>query len=304
MFTTSIHQVLRKLDTSFLVIKLGTNFWVMIIMSIINITCIVTTEAIANASEITPIDTANATTTTKQIKLVSLSPEITEILGELNALDMLVGIDSNSTYPKETNSIPKIADYYTVNIERLVVLKPDYVFLSKGWNSHLVTYLDKTETHIGEFDFTTVDNLFANILTIGKLVNKEKEAKELVASLKLSYQNTISTYAKFPLKKSIIIIWGQPLMVAGGNNFFNSILSICHAKNIFEESVNSYPIISNEKIALANPDIIISLTDQTDKIQLINRDKLVIFKNNDILNRVTPRTLTIGIPELCQMIHK
>ena len=60
-------------------------------------------------------------------KIVSLAPNITELLFEIGAGDLLVGVDEFSDYPLQAKSIQRVNNYSTVNYELLVALQPDII---------------------------------------------------------------------------------------------------------------------------------------------------------------------------------
>jgi len=64
------------------------------------------------------------------MRVVSVSGGITEIIYELGAGDMLVGVDTTSIYPEAAHKIAKVGYMRALSVEGVASLKPDYVFLS------------------------------------------------------------------------------------------------------------------------------------------------------------------------------
>ena len=69
------------------------------------------------------------------IKVVSFSPEISEIVASIDGTDNIVATDINSVYPEQLKKLPKVADYYGVNLEALSALQFDNILLSRDFNS-------------------------------------------------------------------------------------------------------------------------------------------------------------------------
>src|SRR5258706_15312844 len=63
-------------------------------------------------------------------RIVSLAPNLTEILFALGAQDHLVGVTRFCTYPPAAQTITKVGDLQTPNYELLSALRPDIVFMS------------------------------------------------------------------------------------------------------------------------------------------------------------------------------
>ena len=61
-------------------------------------------------------------------RIVSLVPNISEILGALGLQGRVVGIDYYTNYPANLTSLPKVSDVNgKYNVEQIVALKPDLV---------------------------------------------------------------------------------------------------------------------------------------------------------------------------------
>ena len=52
-------------------------------------------------------------------KIVTLTPELTEITAAIVPQEYLVGTDLYSNYPAFTQKLPKVADYYTIYREKI-----------------------------------------------------------------------------------------------------------------------------------------------------------------------------------------
>src|SRR5207253_3999429 len=57
-------------------------------------------------------------------------PSVTENIFAVGAGDRLMGVTTFCNYPEAAKSIPKIGDTMTPNMESIVALKPDVVFVS------------------------------------------------------------------------------------------------------------------------------------------------------------------------------
>ena len=60
-------------------------------------------------------------------RIVSLAPNLTEILFELGLGDQIVGVTNYCTYPPEALEKEKVGGFINPNLEKIVSLKPDLV---------------------------------------------------------------------------------------------------------------------------------------------------------------------------------
>src|SRR5512140_3777626 len=65
-------------------------------------------------------------------RIVSLSPNMTEMLYGVGALDQVVGISDYCTYPADVNRLPSVGGWHNPNLEKLAALRPDLVIVDDG----------------------------------------------------------------------------------------------------------------------------------------------------------------------------
>src|SRR6185369_15142923 len=63
-------------------------------------------------------------------RAISLAPSLTENIFAVGAGARLVGVTTYCNYPEEAKSIQKVGDTISPNLETIVALKPDVVFVS------------------------------------------------------------------------------------------------------------------------------------------------------------------------------
>src|SRR6267142_2020906 len=65
-------------------------------------------------------------------RIVSVAPAITEMLFALGAGDQIVGVTTYCNYPEAAKAKPKIGGFTTPNVEAILALRPDRVFMMKS----------------------------------------------------------------------------------------------------------------------------------------------------------------------------
>ena len=78
-------------------------------------------------------------------RIVSLSPHITELVFSAGAGGKLVGASRYSDFPEAAKSIPDVGDSSSLDLERIMALKPDLVIAWRSGNSG-VGYRETRET--------------------------------------------------------------------------------------------------------------------------------------------------------------
>lgn len=220
---------------------------------------------------------------------VSLSPVLTEIIYSIGAQDNLLGISSMCNYPIETKEKSIIGDTYFVNMEKLIQLKPDYLFALKS-NKPLLGQVYQTGTKPIYFDFSNMDDIFYAIDNVGKLTNKEENAKNLINEIK----NKIEKNKTKNPKKILCVIQFNPLIVIGNKSYISDVIKKSGHINLTSDINYAYPNITLEYAIKTNPDVIVVCHyDKEDEIikKFFPKAKIVYLtkEQQDIINRPGPR---------------
>ena len=143
----------------------------------------------------TIVDQADRTVTTYRPveRVVCLFPQPTRSVIELGAADKIVGIDIYSckyisdkylgVFP-ECKELPKVGTYREPNTELILSLKPDVIFTyAFGSSSDIANHIQETTgiPVVGTTWHATLDHMFEGIELVGKVLEKEKDAEELIS---------------------------------------------------------------------------------------------------------------------------
>lgn len=217
---------------------------------------------------------------TENLRIVSLVPSATEIIYLLNADSFLVGITNQDNYNKF-----KVGDMLNPDYEKIIKLKPSLVILTLPLQKKILEEISKLNINTLIISPQSIDDIFKDIIKIGKILNKEKRALFLVDSLK-SVLNEIKNNSKnLENNKVFYEIWDNPLWTAGNKTFINDALRILNLKNIFDDR-DGYFIVSEEEIIKRNPDIIIIAHSNVKISDIKNRkfwQNINAVKNNKII---------------------
>ncbi|OQX54843.1 MAG: hypothetical protein B5M54_04350 [Candidatus Aminicenantes bacterium 4484_214] len=65
-------------------------------------------------------------------RIISLAPNITEILYQLDLQDKIIAVTQYCDYPPEVKEKPTIGGYINPNLEKIIALKPDLILGFRG----------------------------------------------------------------------------------------------------------------------------------------------------------------------------
>lgn len=195
-------------------------------------------------------------------RIVSLSPNITEIIFALGAQDKLVGISDFCTYPPETDQIERIGGLLNPNMEKLLSLKAD-LFIGTPAHQQLALKLGKKNLRTTLLANDRFEDIFSAIDSIGVLLNKTDQAHKLQKTIRDSlayYQAQIPQI--HPNPRALLSIGREPgttrkITACGNETFIAQLWKAAGGKNCFPDLPVKYAQINREALLNQNPDLII-----------------------------------------------
>ncbi|MGB3977291.1 MAG: helical backbone metal receptor [bacterium] len=193
--------------------------------------------------------------------IVTLAPNLTEIIFSLGQGRRIIGVTSFDAWPESVHKLTKLGGYFNPDIEALLRLKPDMIFMLQG-RSDLKTRLQKFGFSVWDFRCETLADIRSTIQQIGNILNLDDKAKEQIERLDVGLQAARLTFE--PVPKVMIAIGMtdgvlQNLYVAGGASFHDDVLEAIGVRNVFSNVNQAYFAVGRESILAAQPDIIIDL---------------------------------------------
>lgn len=245
-------------------------------------------------------------------KIASLSPSCTEILYKLGLGDKMVGVSNWCTYPEEASKVEKVGDTFSGNVEKIIELGAEVVFVSGQTAADSVSALDAAGIKVYSIGAKSLDDIYKSITEIGKITGTGEEAAEIVGDMKEEAEELRTEFAKYD-KTRVFIDLGD-LYSTSKEDYLGNSLELINAENIALNFDYSSPQLSAEAIIEKNPQVYICLSAKKDFVQPDGFDKIAAFKDKkvyfidydnkatDMITRDGPRFLD-GLELLGNLIH-
>ncbi len=204
----------------------------------------------------------------KPARIVSTAPSITEILFLVGAGKNVVGVDKYSNYPpivkklEKNGTIKIVGGFSTVNIEAILMLKPDIVFMTTGVQEKFARELAGMGITVFVLPSRSMADVFSDILTVGlitghfdKALKVVQEMRNIITSTRLKVEEYLNKTGQKPVKVYYEIY--PNYWTVGGPSFINDIITLAGGVNIFENESRPYFVASPEAVIAANPDVIL-----------------------------------------------
>lgn len=242
-------------------------------------------------------------------RVVALTPSDCEILYAIGAGDAMVGRGEYCDFPPEVLDVPEVQTGANTNLEQIIALKPQVVLMgTMGQTKEQVAALERAGIKVVASQATDIEGVYASIEIIGKLMNKEEKAQDVVNSMKDIFKE-VSKKAE-DIKGKTVYFEVSPLefglWTAGSGTFMNEIAEIIGLENCFAE-VDGWGEISEEQVLERNPDYIVTIAmyfgeGPTPKEEIISRtgwEDVTAVKNKAILN-LQNNELSRPVPRLAE----
>ncbi len=292
--------------------KIFKNLWiVLLVISLLLVGCTskekATTETEKETGEqqsYTVVDDRGIELTFEKVPetVVTLLPSITETLFELGVGDKIIGVSQNDTYPEEALEIERVADFETVNAERIVELNPDIVFASAS-NEGQIEQLESTGLKVFVIESAlSVEDVYGDIGQIAQVMKAEEQGEKIVEAIKsqiASVQEKTSTLDK---KKNVYfeISPAPEVWSIGSNTFQQELIEAAGIENVFAKQEGWFAV-TEEDIINVNPEVIVTTVNFGDdpEGEIMSRagwstitaiqNKEVYLIDPDIVSRPGPR---------------
>lgn len=248
--------------------------------------------------------------------IISLAPNLTEMIYALRLGEKLKGNTIYCNYPSEAKSKVKVGDMLTMDYEKIIRINPDIIFITVEGNSKgSYEKLKDLGFRVFVSNPRNYDNIKKTLRVIAKIFNKQNISDSMITAWDSVYYRVLENGKQREQLKGMFAISTTPLMLCGKNTFMNEFLVDCGIKNIAADSPMNYPVFSREEVLVANPDIMIFRDEEgLDKNQLLEiypewknvnavKNNRIITVNPDLYFRPGPRFIT-ALKELDDRINK
>jgi len=242
-------------------------------------------------------------------RVITLLPSLGEIVCELKACDLLVGVDRYSNWPERVKSLPKLGGLDDTKLEALVKLKPDLVLLARS--SRVTQRLESMGIKVVALEPQSQEDMHRVIQHIAGALHLPN-AKERAETLWQSIQQKLDTAAvrvpKAAKGARIYFEAGTGYFAAGEASYIGETLKRLGLVNVVTPAMGSFPQVNPEFVVKANPQIIFmgerAATDLKtrpgwQRIEAIQKQRICSFTpdQSDIVVRSGPR-----IPEAADLM--
>jgi len=198
-------------------------------------------------------------------RVISLAPSLSEIVVELGAADQLVGVLDGGDRPAALASVPSVGHYGQLDMERLLSLKPDLILLWPGSVGPAQReQLQRLNIPVYVAEPHSLEQLTTQVQAIADQLGRAEAGRQLAAQLRQRLVELRQRYQRAEPLRVFYQVWNQPLYTVGGGQIISDALSVCGARNVFDDLKLPAPQVSVESVLQRDPQTIL-VGDQVQK---------------------------------------
>ncbi len=249
-------------------------------------------------------------------RIVSLAPNVTEILFSLGLDEEIVGVSIHCNFPEKAKTKVRVGSYISLDFEKITFLKPDLVIATGVGNTReMVDRLEKLGFPTYVIFPKNFNDVLKSIDHLGRLVGREKEAMGIIQRMKQRSQRVIELTQGLSRPKVFLQIGEAPIVTVGKGSFADDLIYLAGGENIAGKEKGMYPRLGMEEILERSPEVILvtSMNPKADYQRVLQewsrwkvipavKNGRVHLVDSDLIDRPSPRMID-GLEEIARILH-
>ena len=247
-------------------------------------------------------------------RIVSLAPNLTEVLFALGLDDRIVGVTSFCDYPEEARKKEKIGGFIHFSLEKLVFLKPDLVLATADGNrKETVLQIERLGCPVYVVNPKTLDEILEMIEALGTITGTGEKAGALVTALRKRIDGVVAQTSGRESPRVFLQVGTEGLITAGQGTFLDELIRLAGGINVAGSETVRYPRYGMEKVVALSPEVILVIAMDEEPLPWgfwkrwpevpAVRSKRIYLLDADLVTRPSHRIVD-GLEEMFSLIHR
>jgi iron complex transport system substrate-binding protein len=190
-------------------------------------------------------------------RVVSMAPNVTEILFALGLEEKVVAVTPFCDYPFEAQRKTHLGGM-NPSIEQILALKPDLVLVPQDFiQPDLLQQLDRVKIPTFVLQTAQLDDVLGQIQTIARLFDRSKAGDELAATIRQRIAVVKERTQSLSRPRVLYVLNTDPLQTVGPGSFIHQLIEAAGGVNIAADTTIPYPRFALEEVLARDPELII-----------------------------------------------
>ena len=246
-------------------------------------------------------------------RVVTLAPNLTELVFAAGAGDTLVGVSAYSDFPAAAEQLPVVGDAFAVDQEQLAVLQPDLLLVwYSGTPAQVVDDLRQAGYRVEVIRTLSLADVATALRRIGELTGHPQQAREAAEAYATALQELAAQHATTADLRVFYQVDSRPLYTVNGEHYVSELIALCGGSNVFDDLHDLAPAVDVEAVLERDPEVILASSDAGESAfaewerwphVAANRYRNRFLMPADEIGRATPRLLQAATA-VCAALHE
>ncbi len=234
---------------------------------------------------------ASAPRADRPARIISLSPNTTEILAGLGAFDRVVAVSDYCIYPPEVNRLPRVGGWNNPNMEQIAGLRPDLVVFSDAQAQFVKDKVEAAGIKTLAVPSQTLEDAYTSIELVGRATGEEEAAAKLLQQTRASVETVRLAAERLPRRKVLCVVDRVPgtlrdLYTAGEGSFIAQLIRVAGGEPVAPPGAERWGKIQKEAVVALDPDVVLDLMMHKEQGGGFDEDTLAVWRELPTLRAV------------------
>jgi cobalamin transport system substrate-binding protein len=255
-------------------------------------------------------------------RIISLVPNVTEILFAIGAGPQVVAVSNYDVEPPEVRSLPTVGALIDPDTEKIISLRPDLV-ITYGSQTDLQAQLKRTSIPFFDYRHGGLDHIMVTMRSLGERTGHVDQAEKVARGLEAAINGVRTRVAGQPRPRTLLVFGREPgslrnIYASAGRGFLHDMLVVAGGEDVLTDIDKESAQVSTEMILARKPDVILELNaatrlNEADLKAVVDpwmtlsavpavRNRRVIVLNGPGLTVPGPRVIE-GIEKIARALH-
>lgn len=208
-----------------------------------------------------------ASTTARPARIISLSPNTTEILAGIGAFDRVVAVSDYDIYPPQVESLPRVGGWNNPNMEQIAALRPDLVVFSDAQSQFVKDKVEALGVRTLAVPSRTLEDALKSIEMVGQAAGDDEAGRRLADETRAEIKTVRVATERVPRRRVLCVVDRVPgtlrdLYTAAEGSFIAELIRVAGGEPVSPPAREGWGKMQKEAVVALDPDVILDLMMQ------------------------------------------
>lgn len=205
----------------------------------------------------------------KPARIISLSPNTTEILHGVGAFGRVVAVSDYCSYPPEVKGLPRVGGWSNPNLEQIAALRPDLVIFAEAQSQFVTDKLEALGVRVVSVPSRSLADVYRAIEEVGRAAGEGEGARRLLEETRGAVEEVRRRAAGLPRRRVLCVVDRvqgtlRDLYTATGGSFIVELIEAAGGESIAPPAESGWGKVQKEAVVALDPEVIIDMVQSAE----------------------------------------